>query len=138
MKKMLLITTLMMLSTTAYGKKVTMEQAYADDKAYSDAVDAATANATQEQLQRDWDANVSLSTSGSSKVITRFSVNNGTKRLQPASTHTCVVGQVGGFYGRGLKGIEVDVYQQAGYWYLKAQHNSGGSNNWATATCWNN
>ena len=74
----------------------------------------------------------------SQKTITRFSVSNGTTRLQPSNTHTCVIGQVGGFYGRGLKGIEVDVYQQSGYWYLKALHNSGGSSNWATATCWNN
>jgi hypothetical protein len=91
----------------------------------------------REQLWKDFNA-VPVSGDSSQKTITRFSVSNGTKRLQPASTHTCVVGQVGGFYGRGLKGIEVDVYQQSGYWYLKALHNSGGSSNWATATCWNN
>ena len=97
-------------------------------------------NHTQAMQNQRWELYNRLPESGDSsqKTITRFSVSNGTTRLQPSNTHTCVVGQVGGFYGRGLKGIEVDVYQQSGYWYLKALHNSGGSSNWATATCWNN
>ena len=140
MKKILSIILLTMLSTTAYAeKKATIEDAYRDMKVYGDAIKAATTNATPEQLEYDWNTYVNPSQSASNKkTITRFSVNNGTTRLQSSDTHTCVVGQVGGYYGRGLKGLEVDVYQQSGYWYLKALHNSGGSDNWATATCWNN
>ena len=46
--------TISLLSCASYAKKMTMEDAYAADKAYSDAVDAATANATPERLQEDW------------------------------------------------------------------------------------
>ncbi|MGR5465502.1 hypothetical protein ACPV5G_21460, partial [Photobacterium damselae] len=37
---------------------------------------------------------------GSNKIISRYSVSNGTKRLQPTSTHICVVGSAGGEYRR--------------------------------------
>ena len=64
MKKMLLITLLTMLSTTAYAeRKATIEDAYRDMKVYGDAIKAATANATPEQLQYDWDTYVNPSKS---------------------------------------------------------------------------
>lgn len=69
-------------------------------------------------------------------AVSTYSVSNGTKKLQPTSSHICAVGKAGGYYGRGLKGIEVNVYQSGGYWYLKAKHDSGGSDNWGAATCW--
>ena len=73
----------------------------------------------------------------SNVVVTRYSVSNSATRLQPINTHICTLAQIGGFYGRGLKGIDVNVYQSAGYWWLSARHDSGGSSNWGEATCWN-
>lgn len=77
------------------------------------------------------------STTDGQHTVTRYSVSNGIKRLQPTSTHICVVGSAGGEYHRGLKGLNVVVEPKNGYWYLTAKHDSGGSNNWGTATCWN-
>lgn len=63
MKKIVLITILTMLSTAAYAeRKATIEDAYRDMKIYGDAIKAATANATPEQLDYDWRTYVSLST----------------------------------------------------------------------------
>ncbi|MGR5465268.1 hypothetical protein ACPV5G_20230 [Photobacterium damselae] len=76
-------------------------------------------------------------TTNGQHTVTRYSVSNGTKRLQPTSTHICVVGSAGGEYRRGLKGLNVVVEPKNGYWYLTAKHDSGGSKNWGTATCWN-
>ncbi|WP_305840127.1 hypothetical protein [Photobacterium leiognathi] len=59
MEKILSIILLTMLSTTAYAeRKATIEDAYRDMKIYGDAIKAATANATPEQLQYDWETYV--------------------------------------------------------------------------------
>lgn len=94
----------------------------------------------QSEMDQRWNRynRVPESTTDGKHTVTRYSVNNGTKRLQPTETHICVVGQAGGEYRRGLKGLNVVVEpRNDGYWYLTARHDSGGSNNWATATCWN-
>jgi hypothetical protein len=139
MKKLILVTLFTMLASAGVHAKATIEQAYADDARYHAAIADATKNATRERLREDWDNYVTTSEGvGGAGTVTQYDVRNGERRLQPVNTHVCVVGSAGGYYGRGLKGLDVKVFQRSGYWYLSAHHNSGGSDNWATATCWNN
>ncbi|PSU44788.1 hypothetical protein C9J12_25665 [Photobacterium frigidiphilum] len=70
-----------------------------------------------------------------SATVTTYSVRNGTKKLKPTSSHICTSSRAYGYYHRGLKGIDVSVYQSGGYWYLKAA--SPNSDNIGNATCWN-
>ena len=71
MKKIILITLLSVSPVVqAEEPRTTLEQAYADDKAYSDIVDAATRRASPEQLDHDWRTYVSMSsTSGNIETV---------------------------------------------------------------------
>ncbi|PSU45764.1 hypothetical protein C9J12_21225 [Photobacterium frigidiphilum] len=118
------------------GQKMTLKCALKDDKAYRDS----QPNTTNAEIIQMWNNNVRVVTESSPilKVTTStYSARNGTTRLKPTNGYICTVGKAGGYYRRGLKGIEVNVYQSGGYWYLKAKHDSGGSDNWGSATCWN-
>ncbi|PSU42835.1 hypothetical protein C9J12_28655 [Photobacterium frigidiphilum] len=72
---------------------------------------------------------------GQNTTVYQYSVRNGTKRLKPVNGYICTISRAYGYYHRGLKGIDVSVYQSGGYWYLKAA--SPNSDNLGDATCWN-
>ena len=69
------------------------------------------------------------------KKYERIYVRNQTKSLNKNTNDwICSVGELGGEYKRGLKGIVINVYDSNGWWYAKAS--SYNSDNWASAICW--
>lgn len=90
----------------------------------------------QSEIDDQWrDFNKPPNEVGQNATVTQYSVRNGEKRLKPTGSHICVMSNAGGYYHRGLKGVDVNVFQRSGYWYLKASSSS--SDNWGAATCWN-
>ncbi|MCD9504063.1 hypothetical protein GLP37_17980 [Photobacterium phosphoreum] len=133
--KKLIIFTLLSICSLNVNAKVTVADVDRDSAWFA----AQNTTIPQSVIDKQWDQfnQPPHEVNTGNVVVTRYSVNNGAKRLQPTSTHICVVGSAGGEYRRGLKGLNVTVEPRNGYWYLTAKHDSGGSNNWGTATCWN-
>nr|WP_102459522.1 hypothetical protein [Vibrio lentus]PMI59543.1 hypothetical protein BCU43_10350 [Vibrio lentus] len=58
------------------------------------------------------------------------------KKMLPTSGYICSLNRSTGYYGRGLKGMDAQVYQSGGYWYLKSGRAScGGCATSAQAIC---
>lgn len=74
--------------------------------------------------------------SGGKKKYERIYARNTNAQALNKSTEDwiCSVGELGGEYHRGLKGIVINVYDSGGWWYIKAS--SYNSDNWASAVCW--
>lgn len=116
------------------GQKMTLKCALKDDKAYRDS----QPNTTNAEIIQMWNNNVRVVTESSTVLIvttSSHSARNGTVRLKPTNGYVCTVSRTGGYYKRGLKGVDVRVYPSGGYWYLKAA--GANSDNWGEATCWN-
>lgn len=60
-----------------------------------------------------------------------------TINLKPTSTWICALSKASGFYGRGLKGLDAQVFQSGGWWKLRSGRAGCGGCALATkAICW--
>lgn len=116
--------------------KVTMEDVNEDTAALSIGVpDQAY---MQEELDYYWENfnKPPETNAGDGATVSTHSARNTTTKLKPISTHICSISRVYGYYHKGLKGINVHVYQNptVGYWYMTAA--STNSDNLGDAICW--
>lgn len=133
MKKVLLIFSIA-LSFNVFAK-VTIDDVNrsmdAQDRQYSSISDA--------EIRQKWDSYAKIPRSESQTALkvttTEYYARNKQVKLRPTNGYVCAVAQAGGYYHRGLKGVNVRVYPSGAYWYLSAK--STNADNWGRATCWN-
>ena len=136
MKKIFFTLVLSLLSTTSFSK-VTVTDVDRDSAWFA----AQNTTIPQSIIDKQWDKfnRPPIEVNNSNRHYQTYSkkcvdFRNSETELKPVAGYTCALTKIGGNY-RGYMEV-ADIIQRAGHWRLKMT--CGGTDIYATATCWNN
>lgn len=132
---MLIVGALCTVLSLQAQSKVTLADAYEQNRAANERRRAMIdANVERQPLKPVWG-------SSSGTQVKTFKIGEGlgyTKTyLERTNGWVCTLSGVSGFYGRGLKGFNLKIFKEDGYWKLsKGRGGCGGCSTGVEAICW--